>query len=82
MRVFRSSWVSYESHLRVSSGWLSSIFGLVVFRVIGLGISSSSGQVVIEVQVEELQITSIISVGLTDMAGYGKSYRHTVVLLV
>ena len=38
-RVFRSSWVSYESHLRVSSGWVCSIFKWVLFRVIGFGIS-------------------------------------------
>ena len=32
-RVCRSSWVSYESRLRVSSGWVCSIFKSVLFRV-------------------------------------------------
>ena len=41
--VFRSSWVSYESHLRVSLGWVYSILKSVLFRVIGLGISSAYG---------------------------------------
>ena len=37
------TWVSYKSHLRVSSGWAYSILKSVLFRVIGLGIFSIFG---------------------------------------
>ena len=42
-RVFRSSWASYGSHLRLSSAWVYSIFKPVMFRVIGLRTCSIFG---------------------------------------
>ena len=42
-RVFRLSWELYESHIRISSGWLYYIFKSVLLRVIGFGTSSIFG---------------------------------------